>query len=67
MSQDWESVPPDPDLHDDLGYDLRPLKVQAVDPDADEYIFLPRECDHEESDEFIIADADSVMAVLDMW
>lgn len=67
MTLDWESVPADPDLHDDLGYELQPLTVLEAETTDDQYVFLPQEADHEEANEFIIAEEEAVLTVLDMW
>ena len=65
MSTDeWETLPMDPDPKEDLGYE--PLEwdvVSANQSGKDQLLFLPADEDALHQDAFIVADADSVCDV----
>jgi len=57
----WEDAATDPDPHEDLDYELRPLTVIKLDEQRDGmYMFLPGEEDHLCDEEFILADPGSI-------
>jgi hypothetical protein len=56
--RDWEQVPADPDLHDDLGYTL--CDLEAYETDEDRVLFLPRDEDMIRDEAFIIAGEDDL-------
>jgi hypothetical protein len=61
VSNEWETVPMDPDPEDDLGYD--PLEWDVVSTDTagrEQLLFLPADEDALHEDAFIVADADAV-------
>ena len=39
--REWEEVPSDPDLHNDLGYEL--LDLEVYETNEDRLIFLPKD------------------------
>lgn len=57
----WEEVASNPDPNSDLGYELQPLTIiELQDKKGSNYMILPGEAEHLESEEFIVADAGSV-------
>ena len=65
VSNEWETVPMDPDPEDDLGYD--PLEWDVVSTDTagrEQLLFLPADEDALRSDAFIVADESDVADVI---
>ena len=56
--QEWEEVPSDPDLHNDLGYEL--LDLEVYETDEDRLIFLPKDEDMIREAAFIITREDDL-------
>ena len=50
--RDWEELPSDPDLIDDLGYEL--LDLEAYETDEDHILFLPQDEDMLRDEAFIV-------------
>lgn len=62
---EWGSVPADPDLEADLGYELSELEV--IEPgDGDHVLFLPSEEEMVAEEAFVIADPGAVVETLDV-
>ena len=59
--QEWEGVPSDPDLHDDLGYEL--LDLECYETDEDRLIFLPKDEDMIREAAFIITREDDLRSI----
>lgn len=51
--RDWEQLPSDPDLHDDLGYEL--LDLESYETDEDHVLFLPKDEDMIRDEAFMVA------------
>lgn len=51
--QTWEELPADPDLHEDLGYEL--LDLEAHETEVDRVLFLPKDEDMLRDEAFIVA------------
>jgi hypothetical protein len=56
--QEWERVPSDPDLHDDLGYELLDLEIHKTNEDR--LIFLPKDEDMIREAAFIVTREDDL-------
>ena len=57
----WAAAPPNPDMHDDLGYEVRPLTVVKLGEHCGgQYMILPSEEAHLGDEEFIVADPGSI-------
>jgi hypothetical protein len=56
----WKTLPPDPDVNRELGYDLTDWDVVTPADESDQLIFLPTEEETIREDAFVIASADSV-------
>ena len=56
--REWEGVPSDPDLHDDLGYEL--LDLEVYETDEDRLIFLPKDEDMIREAAFIVTREDDL-------
>lgn len=57
----WAAAAPDPDMHDDLGYELRPLTVVKLgDRCGGQYMILPNEEMRLHDEEFVVADPGSI-------
>jgi hypothetical protein len=55
------AAPPDPDPHDDLGYESRPLTVVKLDEDCGgKYMILPQDEARLRDEEFLVADPGSI-------
>jgi len=50
--REWEEVPSDPDLHNDLGYEL--LDLEVYETNEDRLIFLPKDEDMIREAAFIV-------------
>jgi len=57
---DWSSVPADPDLHADFGYELVELDIIEPDAGCGELIALPHEEEMHGEDAFIMATPSAV-------
>lgn len=62
---DWEEVPPDPDLYEDLGYEIRDMDVISTDNGSGQLLFLPWEEELIRDQSFLVADEDSVVNLVD--
>jgi len=56
----WESVSSNPDLNEDLGYDLQALNVIVVGDDDEQCMVLPDDSDHLRDEEFMVAEQSAV-------
>lgn len=57
----WDAAPPDPDLHDDLGYETRPLTMIKLDERCGgKYMILPKDEARLRGEEFLVADPGSI-------
>jgi len=57
----WAAAPPDPDLHDDLGYEMGPLTMVKLDDRCGgQYMILPSEESDLRDEEFMVADPGSI-------
>lgn len=54
----WEQLPTDPDLHEDLGYEMLELEVYHTGDES--VIFLPEDEDMLREAAFIVAEEDAV-------
>jgi hypothetical protein len=59
--QDWEELPSDPDLREDLGYEL--LDLEAYETDGDRILFLPKDEDMIRNEAFIVAQEEDVCSL----
>lgn len=59
--REWEELPSDPDLYDDLGYEM--LDLEAYETEGDRILFLPKDEDMIRNEAFIVADKKSVMSL----
>ena len=65
-SNEWETVPMDPDPESDLGYDAIEWDVVSTDTGGrEQLLFLPADEDALRSDAFIVADRSSVTDVVE--
>jgi hypothetical protein len=65
LEETWETVAPNPDPADDMGYVYDLLSVIHVKEGGEKYIFLPGEEDHLTDSEFMIADPSSIRSLDD--
>lgn len=63
---EWERVSADPDLREDLGYELSDLKVIRAQGGTGDVLFLPWEETMIEEEAFIVAEPDAVVELLDV-
>lgn len=56
---DWEELPVDPDLREDLDYDL--LDLEAYEIEDGQLLFLPRDEEMIRNEAFIIVDREDVV------
>jgi len=56
--REWEEVPSDPDLHNDLGYEL--LDLEVYETNEDRLIFLPKDEDMIREAAFIVTREDDL-------
>lgn len=57
----WAAAPPNPDLHTDLGYEMRFLTMVKLDDHCGgQYMILPNEETYLRDEEFIVADPGSI-------
>ncbi len=56
--RDWERLPADPDLHDDLGYEL--IDTESYEADGDRTVFLPSDEDMLREDSFIVVSQEDI-------
>lgn len=61
----WEEQPTNPDLEDDLGYQLDPLMIVDGADHGGQVILLPAEEEQLLDDEFIVADAETLVSLAD--
>lgn len=59
--EEWEHLPLNPDLREDLGYDL--LDLESYETDDDRILFLPHDEDMIRGDAFIVAKKDIVQEI----
>lgn len=58
LERRWDAAPDDPDLHEDLGYELEPMDVLVTSNSDKKLMMLPR-CDEMiREDAYVIADVD---------
>lgn len=57
-AEEWERLPSDPDLREDLGYEL--LDLEAYETEGDRVLFLPRDEDMLRNEAFIVAREEDV-------
>lgn len=55
VTPEWEQLPPDPDLVDDLGYELLDLEVLPTEDGSTQYMFIPHDEDMIRDDAFLVA------------
>lgn len=55
VTAEWEQLPPDPDLVDDLGYEMLDLEVLPTEDGSTQYMFIPRDEDMIREDAFLVA------------
>jgi hypothetical protein len=64
---DWEELPSDPDLSDDLGYVPVEFEVIRTTKTGDPtYLFLPNDDDLLMDEAYIVAEEDATCSVADM-
>lgn len=57
----WATAPPNPDLHDDLGYEVQRLTMIKLDDRCGgQYMILPGEAADLRDEQFIVADPGSI-------
>ncbi|WP_276261501.1 hypothetical protein [Haloglomus litoreum] len=61
----WEEQPTNPDLEADLGYQLDPLMIIDGPDHGGQVILLPAEEEQLHDDEFIVADAETLVSLAD--
>lgn len=62
-NSEWEQLPDDPDLEDDLGYRTTEWEIVRPSNGSGHYIFLPEDEEMLRRDAFIVADEESVCDV----
>lgn len=62
---DWESVSPDPDLEDDLGYELGDMDVIETNNGSGQVLLLPPDEESIRDESFIVAQESSFVDLLD--
>lgn len=62
---DWESVPADPDLEEDLGYRIGDMDVVETNNGSGQLLFLPWDEEMVHDASFIVAGPESVVNLLD--
>lgn len=60
---EWAQVPDDPDLEEDLGYEMIDLEIIQANNKAEQYMFLPQDEEMLTEEAFIVADPDSVVDI----
>jgi len=63
-TEEWEDVSSDPDLADDLGYDLMELDVLQADGSS-AYMVMPHDEELVRDEAFIVAEERAVQQVVD--
>lgn len=64
-SVDWKTVPPDPDLSADLGYELAEMDVIETRNGSGQLLFLPWDEEMIRESSFIVAERDTVVDLVD--
>ncbi|QSG05384.1 hypothetical protein [Halapricum desulfuricans] len=64
-SVDWESVSPDPDLEDDLGYELGDMDVIETNNGSGQILLLPPDEESIRDQSFIVAQESMLVDLLD--
>ena len=60
---EWAQVADDPDLQDDLGYEMVDLEIIQANNKAEQYMFLPQDEEMLTEEAFIVAEPDSVVDI----
>lgn len=60
---EWAQVADDPDLRDDLGYEMVDLEIIQANNKAEQYMFLPQDEEMLTEEAFIVAEPDSVVDI----
>jgi hypothetical protein len=60
---EWAQVADDPDLQDDLGYEMIDLEIIQANNKAEQYMFLPQDEEMLTEEAFIVAEPDSVVDI----
>ena len=60
---EWAQVSDDPDLQDDLGYEMIDLEIIQANNKAKQYMFLPQDEEMLTEEAFIVAEPDSVVDI----
>lgn len=60
---EWAQVSDDPDLQDDLGYEMIDLEIIQANNKAEQYMFLPQDEEMLTEEAFIVAEPDSVVDI----
>lgn len=62
---DWENVPPNPDLAEDLGYEIADMDVIRTNNGSGRLLFLPWDEEQICDESFIVAHEDAVVNLID--
>ncbi|QSG07767.1 hypothetical protein [Halapricum desulfuricans] len=62
---DWESVPPDPDLEDDLGYELGDMDVIETNNGSGQILLLPPDEESIRDQSFIVSQESLLVNLID--
>ena len=60
---EWAQVSDDPDLEEDLGYEMIDLEIIQANNKAEQYMFLPQDEEMLTEEAFIVAEPDSVVDI----
>ena len=60
---EWAQVADDPDLQDDLGYEMIDLEIIQANNKAEQYMFLPQDEEMLTEEAFVVAEPDSVVDI----
>lgn len=66
LHSEWDRVPDNPDLKDDLGYEISDLEVIKTDEGPGHLLFLPWDRDMIEEEAYIVTDSGAVVELLDV-
>lgn len=60
---EWAQVSDDPNLEEDLGYEMIDLEIIQANNKAEQYMFLPQDEEMLTEEAFIVAEPDSVVDI----
>jgi hypothetical protein len=63
--QNLEAIPPNPDLSEDLGYDLVDLDIITVDNPREQVLVMPKDEEMIHDDMFLVANPGALVDLID--